>query len=129
MVGYDMLNTYKDEAEQLRRETDVLLQKLMEKNETVLKEVHPDLIEDYRTLKRAIKDQKDENEQLYKQLLTLKKDTANSSQKISLCTNRIVLLENHLGEQTTAGIPLSPRVEFDDYGVGTEQDDNSDDTD
>lgn len=39
---------------------------LIEKNETVLKDIHPDLIDDYKLLKNTIKDQKDENEQLYK---------------------------------------------------------------
>ncbi len=54
------------------------MKQLMEKNEEVLKEVHPSLISDYKRLKQTVKDQKDENEQLYKQLLTLKKDTASS---------------------------------------------------
>lgn len=55
---------------------------LIEKNEGVLSEIHPDLIDDYKTLKDTIKEQKDENEQLYKLLLHLKKETASSSQKI-----------------------------------------------
>lgn len=37
--------------------------------------VQPDLIEDYRTLKGQIAEQKDENEALYKHLLSLKKET------------------------------------------------------
>ena len=43
------------------------------------------MIDDYKTLKDTIKEQKDENEQLYKLLLHLKKETASSSQKIQLC--------------------------------------------
>jgi len=39
---------------------------LLEKNEGLLKEIHPDLIDDYKTLKSSIKSQKDENEILYK---------------------------------------------------------------
>ncbi len=71
---------------------------LIEKNEDILKEIHPDLISDYKNLKKSIKDQKDENEQLYKQMLALKKDTASQNQKISLCQNRIQRLENNLGQ-------------------------------
>lgn len=52
---------------------------LVEKNEAVLKDMHPELISDYKHLKKIIKDQKDENEQLYKELLNLKKETASSS--------------------------------------------------
>ena len=52
---------------------------LIEKNEDVLHEIHPDLISDYKSLKDCIKEQKDENEQLYKMLLNLKKETASSS--------------------------------------------------
>ena len=35
---------------------------LIDKNEGVLHEIHPHLIEDYKTLKDSIKEQKDENE-------------------------------------------------------------------
>lgn len=45
----------------------------------MLQEVHPDLIEDYKMLKGCIKEQKDENEQLYKLLLNLKKETTSSA--------------------------------------------------
>jgi len=38
------------------------MNKLIEKNEEVLKEIHPDLITDYKQLKTTIKEQKDENE-------------------------------------------------------------------
>ena len=35
---------------------------LIEKNESVLSEIHPDLVEDYKDLKDSIRQQKDENE-------------------------------------------------------------------
>ena len=56
MLGYDILYTYKDEAEELRRDIDMLMNKLIEKNEGVLKDIHPDLINDYKALKSTIKD-------------------------------------------------------------------------
>lgn len=67
---------------------------LIERDEDVLKEIHPDLINDYKFLKETIKDQKDENESLTKQLLHLKKETATAQQKITMCTNKIQRLEN-----------------------------------
>jgi uncharacterized protein (DUF342 family) len=45
----------------------------------VLITIQPELIEDYHTLKAHIHVQKDENEALYKQLLSLKKETASSA--------------------------------------------------
>eukprot|EP00347_Sterkiella_histriomuscorum_P012904 403366772 len=98
--GYELLNTYKSESENLRSQVDHLMTQLIEKNEGVLQEIHPDLIDDYKTLKDTIKEQKDENEQLYKLLLNLKKETASSSQKLQLCQNRIARLENNLGVNT-----------------------------
>ena len=51
-----MLNLYKDEADDLRKNIDSLMNELIEKNENVLKEVHPTLIDDYKLLKNTIKD-------------------------------------------------------------------------
>lgn len=73
-----MLNVFKEEAESLRGEVDSLLTKLISKNEEVLSEIHPDLIKNYKSLKLNIKEQKDENESLYKMLLNLKKETASA---------------------------------------------------
>lgn len=56
MEGYDYLNNFKEEADVLRNTTDVLLNKLIEKNETVLADIHPDLINDYKSLKKSIKE-------------------------------------------------------------------------
>lgn len=40
----------------MRGNVEGLTKKLIDKNEAVLKEIHPDLIEDYKTLKKQIKD-------------------------------------------------------------------------
>lgn len=73
------MNTYKEESGSLRRDIDNLTNNLIEKNEGVLSEIHPELIDDYKSLKNSIKEQKDENELLYKMLLNLKKETASSA--------------------------------------------------
>lgn len=91
------MNSYKDEAGKLHSDIDSLLNNLMDKNEDVLKAIQPDLIEDYRLLKSQIGEQKDENEALYKQLLSLKKETTSSAQKIAMFRSRIERLEQVLG--------------------------------
>jgi hypothetical protein len=58
----------------LREDLDGLLNKLIGQNEDTLLTVQPELIEDYRNLKSQIAEQKDENEALYKQLLSLRKE-------------------------------------------------------
>lgn len=48
-------------------------------------------------MKANIHEQKDENEALYKQLLSLKKETANSNMRLALFKAKIELLERTLG--------------------------------
>ena len=45
-----------DESENLRKNVDDMMNNLIEKNEDILKEIHPDLISDYKNLKKSIKD-------------------------------------------------------------------------
>ena len=111
MMGFTMLNKFKEEASELREDVDKLMTDLLQKNEDVLQEIHPDLIDDYQTLKQSIKEQKDENEQLYKLLLHLKKETASSGQKIQLCQNRIARLENNLGININGAVDITNNQE------------------
>ena len=53
-----------------------LLDQLLNRNETVLNQIKPGIVESYQNLKQRIKEQKDENEQLHKNWLTLKKENA-----------------------------------------------------
>lgn len=75
VLGYDIMNAYKQESATLRVDIEKLLNNLMDKNEDALQEVQPDLIDDYYTMKSHSSELKDENEALYKQLLSLKKET------------------------------------------------------
>jgi septal ring factor EnvC (AmiA/AmiB activator) len=72
---------------------------LIEKNADVLTQVQPCLIDDYKMLKEHISEQRDENEALYKQLLSLKKDTTSTAQKIAMFRSRIERLERTIGVQ------------------------------
>lgn len=61
-MGYDQLNNYVEDADSLRKGVDVLMTELISKNESILNEIHPELLADYKILKNSIKNQKDENE-------------------------------------------------------------------
>lgn len=78
VLGFDIMSAYKDEAQKLRTDIDSLLNHLIEKNSDVLSTVQPTLIDDYKTLKQHISEQKDDNEAIYKQLLALRKETTSS---------------------------------------------------
>ena len=78
VLGFDIMTAYKDEAQKLRTDIDSLLNHLIEKNSDVLSTVQPTLIDDYKTLKQHISEQKDDNEVIYKQLLALRKETTSS---------------------------------------------------
>lgn len=78
VLGFDIMTAYKDEAQKLRTDIDCLLNHLIEKNSDVLSTVQPTLIDDYKTLKQHISEQKDDNEAIYKQLLALRKETTSS---------------------------------------------------
>lgn len=62
VMGYDQLNNYVEDADSLRKGVDVLMTELISKNESILNEIHPELLADYKILKNSIKNQKDENE-------------------------------------------------------------------
>jgi hypothetical protein len=54
VVGFDMMQAYKDEADTLRKDIDTQLHHLIEKNADVLTQVQPCLIDDYKMLKEHI---------------------------------------------------------------------------
>jgi predicted nucleic acid-binding Zn-ribbon protein len=95
--GYDAIEAYKDEAQRLRADLDNMLSALIDQNEDTLVQVQPELIEDYRTLKSHIGEQKDENEALYKQLLSLRTECQSSAQRIALFRSKIERLERTVG--------------------------------
>jgi hypothetical protein len=61
VLGYELLSAFKQEAESLRGEIDVLMQDLIEKVESVQDDTSPEIYKDYKQLKNDISEQKDEN--------------------------------------------------------------------
>jgi septal ring factor EnvC (AmiA/AmiB activator) len=55
-------------------------------------------------LKEHISEQRDENEALYKQLLSLKKETTSTAQKRAMFRSRIERLERTIGVQPQPGL-------------------------
>lgn len=92
-----MLQLFKEDADQIRKEIDVMMNLLVEKAENVQEELHVDTRADYKILKQAIKVQKDENEILYKGLNQLQKDNISSKRKMLFLKSKIDELEQHVG--------------------------------
>lgn len=67
-MGYDMLQLFKEEADHIRKEIDVMMNVLIEKTEVVQDELHIETRKAYKCLKGDIKCQRDENEIAYKEL-------------------------------------------------------------
>ena len=70
---------------------------LVEKTEVVQDELHQECRHDYKTLKAAIKAQRDENEILYKSLKQVLKETESQKAKINVFQAKIEELEQHVG--------------------------------
>jgi len=63
-----MLQLFKEEADHIRKEIDVMMNVLIEKTEVVQDELHVETRKSYKKLKGDIKGQRDENEIAYKDL-------------------------------------------------------------
>jgi septal ring factor EnvC (AmiA/AmiB activator) len=95
--GYDILQLYKEEGDQIRKEIDVMMNLLIEKTEKVEDDLKCETRSDYKELKYNIKTQRDENELLYKGLKHIHKDTVSQKQKIAFFKSKIEELEQHVG--------------------------------
>ena len=76
VLGYELLASFKEEAERLRGETDVLMQELIEKVESVQDDCEPEIYKDYKELKVNMAAQKDENQALKKIFAKISSETA-----------------------------------------------------
>lgn len=105
-----MLQLFKEEADQIRKEIDVMMNVLVEKSEVVQDELHQETRRDYKNLKGDIKAQRDENEIVYKTLKNVVKDTESQKVKIAVFQAKIEELEQHVGilaNGPEAEMPLS----------------------
>ena len=69
----------------------------MESVDNVSEDVNPETYKDYKTLKGNIKAQKDENELLLKILAGVQRDTAAQREKVAVCSERILKMEEAVG--------------------------------
>lgn len=79
-----MLQVFKEEADEIRKQIDIMMNVLVEKTEIVQDELHQASREDYKKLKADIKGQRDENEILYKGMKNLVKETESQRTKVSI---------------------------------------------
>lgn len=110
--GYDILQLFKEEADQIRKEIDVMMNVLIEKTEVVEEDLHSETRSDYKELKANIKQQRDENELLHKSLKQIQKDTESQKKKIEYFRAKIEELEQHVGI-----------INIDQYAYSTENQD------
>ena len=82
VLGYELLAAFKQEAQALRNETDMLMQSLIEKVESVQEDCQPEIYKDYKELKANIHMQKEENAVLQKTLNQLSKETAEQRNRV-----------------------------------------------
>lgn len=75
VLGYELLALYKQETGTLHGDIDCLMNTLISKVEDTQNEVDPQIYADYKSLKGDMKNQKEENEMLYKTLLNMKRET------------------------------------------------------
>ena len=88
---------FKKEAEVLRKETDTLMNQLMERVENVEDDIKPETYKDYKTLKANIKSQKEENLALDKELTQVSQETADQREKVKIYSERILAMEEVVG--------------------------------
>ena len=97
VLGYELLAAFKQEAEVLRGEIDVLMQDLIEKVENVQDDCSPEIYKDYKELKSNIATQKDEKAALEKLLGKVSLETAEQRERVEICSERILVMEEQVG--------------------------------
>ena len=105
VTGYDLLQLFKEEADQIRKEIDIMMNVLIEKTEIVQDELHIETRKDYKCLKGDIKSQRDENELLYKHLKKIVIQSESQKKKIAVYQAKIEELEQHVGILSNSNDP------------------------
>jgi septal ring factor EnvC (AmiA/AmiB activator) len=73
---------------------------LLNKAENVLADEHPGLVHGYKYLKDEVKDQKDENELLQKEMFNLRKESTDLNYKVQAAASKLDILETQLENYT-----------------------------
>ena len=72
-LGFELLTQFRQHADVLRNDTDILMNQLIEQVEQCYDNVKPEIYADYKKLKTDIKDQRFEKELLQKEIDMLKR--------------------------------------------------------
>ena len=73
------------------------MQDLIEKVESVTEDCSPEIYKDYKELKGNMAVQKEENAILKKTLASVTKDTADQRDRVAICSERILVMEEQVG--------------------------------
>lgn len=74
-LGFELLAKFRQDADVLRNDTDLLMNQLIEKVEEVYQSSQPEIYADYKKIKNDIKEQRYEKELLLKEIETLKRQS------------------------------------------------------
>ena len=81
-LGFELLTQFRQHADVLRNDTDILMNQLIEQVEQYYENVKPEIYADYKKLKTDIKDQRYEKELIQKEIDTLKRQTEEQRAKV-----------------------------------------------
>ncbi|CAK93274.1 unnamed protein product (macronuclear) [Paramecium tetraurelia] len=98
----ELLQNYKQDIDQLKQELHLMKQRITNNNEEIKNTTQPTLDAMLRDLRQAINTQKDENSKLQSQLTELKKEKSQIQQLILAATQKMVALEQQVGNYTSS---------------------------
>ncbi|CAD8089229.1 unnamed protein product [Paramecium sonneborni] len=98
----ELLQNYKQDIDQLKQELHIMKQRITNNNEEIKNTTQPTLDAMLRDLRQAINIQKDENSKLQSQLTELKKEKSQIQQLILAATQKMVALEQQVGNYTSS---------------------------
>ena len=96
-LGFELLAKFRQDADVLRNDTDLLMNQLIEKVEEVYESAQPEIYADYKKIKNDIKEQRYEKELLLKEIETLKRLTEEQRAKVAFCNSRLSEMEEQVG--------------------------------
>ena len=96
-LGFDLLQQFRQHADVLRNDTDILMNQLIEQVENSYENVKPEIYADYKKLKSDIKDQRFEKELLQKEIDMLRRQTEEQRAKVAYCQQRLYEMEEQVG--------------------------------
>lgn len=97
LLAMDQIQQFKEESALLRSQIDELTECIITKCEDLEEQYTPQIRYDYQTLKTQMKAEKEENDLLYREMMSLKRENNTSTKRIQIIAAAIGRLEKSLG--------------------------------